>query len=44
MATRNPNVVIAYNITGIHGLRRFAIRNPRGREYAEVDAARLASE
>jgi len=33
-----------YSMAGIHGLKRFPIRKPRGREYAEVDAARLAIE
>lgn len=34
MAARKPKVVIAYNITGVHGLRQLAIRRPRGRVYA----------
>lgn len=44
MAARKPRLVIAYRIIGIHGLRRLAIRRPRGREYAVDDADRLGDE
>lgn len=40
-AARKPKLVIAYNIIGIQGLRRLAIRRPRGREYADEIADRL---
>ena len=41
MASRKPRDVIAYKMTGIHGLRRLAIRKPPERAYAEVAATRL---